>query len=149
MPAVRVKQSGEHLQIENDLIGISLYLRPDEVTGLQWVVSPFGDDCLQFLLDDGRFLIVSPDDFVFDVQQEGFIRVENLPPIVSFRELMFGFEEYQKNPLPSDNYDENLGLFYLHLAIFRSAENHGMKVPMMPLLLETGRKNGIWMDSQG
>lgn len=132
--------------IENELAGFSLELNPENVTDLQWVFSPFGEECIQLFLKDGGFLIISPNDFVFDVQQDGFIQVQNLPPICSVREMMMGFEDYRENPCPSDNYDENLGLYYLHLYILKSAESHGIAISaMMEELIRIGKENGIWM----
>ena len=136
---------GHSLRIENELSGFCLLLNVQKILDFQWVVSPFGEDCLQFFLVDGGMLILTPNDYVFDVQQDGFVQVENLPPICSVRELLMGFEDYQINPIPSHNYDENLGLFYLHLYIFRSAENHGITIPLMDELLRIGKENDIWM----
>lgn len=146
MPAVRFgSESPDLLSIENDLNGFCLKLKLKEILDFQWVFSPFGEECIQVFLQDGGFLIISPNDFVFDVQQDGIIQVQNLPPVVSVKELLMGFEDYRRNPLPSPNYDENLGLFYLHLYIFRSAENRGIAIPFLDELIRIGKENGIWM----
>lgn len=147
MPSVRFGegQSSAFLNIENDCSGFSLHLDSGEVTGFQWVLSPFGEDCLQLFLKNDGFLIISPNDFVFDVQQEGIIQVQNLPPVVSVRELVYGFEDYCANPSPSNNYDENLGWFYFHLYLFKAAEKHGISVPMMNELIRIGKQNNVWM----
>jgi hypothetical protein len=148
METVRIllQPDGNSLTIENDLPGFSLQIDSRNVEDLQWVFSPFGEECIQLFLLNGSFLIISPNDFVFDVQQEGIIQVQNLPPICSVREMMMGFEDYLKNPCPSSNYDENLGLFYLHLYIIKSAESHGITIQsMMEELIRIGKGNGIWM----
>jgi len=148
METVRIllHPDGNSLTIENDLPGFSLQLDSMNVADLQWVFSPFGEECIQLFLSDGGFVIISPNDFVFDVQQEGIIQVQNLPPICSVREMLMGFEDYRENPCPSNNYDENLGLFYLHLYIIKSAESHGITIlSMMEELIRTGKENGIWM----
>lgn len=146
MPAVRFShESPELLNIENELNGFSLRLGLKNILDFQWVFSPFGEECIQVFLRDGGFLIISPNDFVFDVQQDGIIQVQNLPPVVSVKELLMGFEDYRQNPLPSGNYDENLGLFYFHLYIFKSALQRGIAVSMMDELIRIGKENEIWM----
>jgi hypothetical protein len=148
METVRIEsgREGQTLLLDNGLPGFRLELFPEKITDLQWVFSPYGEACVQFFLTDGGFLIVSPNDFVFDVQQTGFIQVENLPPVCSVRELMMGFEDYRHYPMPSPNYDENLGLFYLHHYIFQSADARGITVPFMDELIRIGKENGIWME---
>jgi hypothetical protein len=149
MPTVRFQSHDLTglLKVENDLAGFSLNLNIEKVKDLLWVVSPFGEDCIQLFNEDGSMLIISPNDFVFDVRQEGMIHVQNLPPIVSVTELLMGFKDYRVNPLPSLNYDENLGLFYLHLYIFKSAEQHGISIHMLPELIQIGKDNGMWMQA--
>lgn len=142
---VQMQPDGHSLRIVNELPGFFLLLDTKKVAEMNWVVSPFGEDCLQFFMEEGGMLILTPNDYVFDVQQVGFIQVENLPPICSVRELLMGYEDYRETPISSQNYDENLGLFHLHLYIFRSAMNHGIDVPMYAELLNIGKENGIWM----
>jgi hypothetical protein len=139
-------EDGALIKIENLLPDFTLILDVSKVIDFQWVPSPFGDKCLQFFLEDEQMLIIAPDDFVFDVQQDSFIKVSNLPPICSIQELLMGFQDYRHNPVPSPNYDENVGLFYLHLSIFRSAQSHGIAIPMMDELIRIGKANQIWMD---
>jgi hypothetical protein len=142
---VQLQPDGQFLRIENELPGFFLLLDTNKVAEMNWVVSPFGEDCLQFFMEEGGMLILTPNDYVFDVQQDGFVQVENLPPICSVRELRMAYEDYRETPMPSLNYDENLGLFHLHLYIFRSAMAHGIDVPMYAELLNIGKENGIWM----
>lgn len=98
------------------------------------------------ILKNDGFLSISPNDFVFDVLQEGMIMVENSPRVCSVKELIMGFEDYRQNPAPSPSYDENPGLFYLHISIFRSAESHGITVPFLGELIRIGKENMIWME---
>ena len=116
------------------------------VLDTKFISSPMGEECLQIFYTDNGGIIVTPDDFVFNVEQDGYIHVANLPPMCSIRELVSGFKSYIENPNPSKNIDENLGQFYLHLYIFKSAIVKGFEIPMIDELYKIGSKNGFLLN---
>jgi hypothetical protein len=50
---------------------------------------------LQIFYSDGGGKIVTPDDFVFNVEQYGMVQVGNLPPMCSIREMVSGFGRFK------------------------------------------------------
>jgi hypothetical protein len=131
------------LEITNQLNGYTAKINCEDVIFTQNIKSPMGDECLQIFYSDGGGIIVTPDDFVFDVVQDGLVNVSDLPPMCSIREMMYGFEKYLQNPNPSENIDNNMGLFYLHYYIMKSAIAKGFQLPMFKELSEIGLENGF------
>jgi hypothetical protein len=148
IPFVKVESinNSTQLLVKTDLLYYTLIIDPENVVGAQFVLSPTNEDCLQIFYSDGGGIIVTPNDFVFNVEQDGFVKVLNLPPMCSIREMVAGFDEYKKNPNPSDNLDNNFGLFYFHYYIFKSAKAKGFSIPMLKDLYYIGKKNGFLTD---
>ena len=140
---VMVIKDSNRLLIKNQLIEYDLEVDCETVIDAQFISSPMGEDCLQMYYSDGGGIIVTPNDFVFDVIQDGFVQVKDLPPMCSIRELVSGFDSYRKNPNPSGNMDNNYGLFYLHYFILESAMAKGFKIPMIEELYIIGSENGF------
>jgi hypothetical protein len=132
-----------HLIVETDLSGYSINIDCENVLDALFITSPMNEDCLQIFYSDGGGIIVSPNDFVFNVKQAGLVRVGDLPPICSIREMVSGFEKYKKNPTPSDNMDNNFGLFYLHYYIIKSAIAKGFDTPFLNDLNNIGEEYGF------
>ena len=118
----------------------------NEVLFSEFITSPRGENCLQIFCSDGGGIIVTPTDFVFNVEQDEFVRVENLPPMCSIREMSVGFDTYRRNPNPTKNFDKDLGLFYLHYYIMKSALSKGFNVEFITELYDIGLKNGFLLD---
>ena len=95
------------------------------------------------IYSDGGGIIVTPNDFVFNVEQSGLVRVGDLPPMCSIREMGLGSENYKKNPTPSDNMDNNFGLFFLHYYIVKSAIARGFEINFFNDLITIGEENGF------
>ena len=131
------------LLVENALQGYSITIECEKIEDVEFIMSPMGEECAQIFYSDGRGIIVTPNDFVFEVEQDEFIQVDNLPPMCSVREMILGFDNYKLNPCPSPNMDNNIGLFYLHYYIFKSAKTIGFEVPMINELYAIGEKNGF------
>ena len=134
------------LIVETDLSGYNIKIDRENVLDAQFISSPLNEDCLQIFYSDGGGIIVTPNDFVFNVEQNGFFQVEDLPPMCSIREMVLGFENYKKNPTPSDNTDDNFGLFFLHYYIFKSAIAKGFNIPMFNDLYNIGKENGFLLE---
>ena len=134
------------LLVETDLNDYTLKIDCENVLDAQFITSPLDEDCLQIFYSDGGGIIVTPNDFVFNVEQNGMIQVDDLPPMCSIREMIFGFENYIRNPTPSADSDNNLGLFYLHYYILKSAIAKGFNIPMLNDLYSIGEENGFLLE---
>ena len=113
---------------------------------VETISSPTTEKCLQIFYSDGGRIIVTPNDFVFNVEQDEFVQVGDLPLMCSIREMVLGFENYKRNPNPSDNLDNNFGLFYVHYYIMKSAVAKGFNVEQINQLYEIGIENGFILD---
>lgn len=138
--------SSTQLLVKTDLNDYTIKIDCANVLSVQFILSPTNEDCLQIFYSDGGGIIVTQNDFVFNVVQGGFVQVVDLPPMCSIREMILGFENYKKNPNPSDNVDNNFGLFYLHYYIFKSAKAKGFNIPMLNELYNIGKANGFLLD---
>ncbi len=123
-----VEVKGEIFWVSNGLDGFKLPVDCRSVRGLEKVLSPYSEKCLKIDLSDGGFVIATPNDFVFNVTQAGLVRVDNLPPVCSLRELLGGFENYSKNPERSSNLAVNLGNYLFQRALIESALIKGLDV---------------------
>lgn len=123
-----VAQYRAHLKISNALEQFIAWVDPNSVIGSEFVISPYGERCLKMDLRDNGFLIVTPNDFVFDVTQEGFVKVDNLLPMCSVRELFAGFADYEKNPEPDNNIATNVANHLFQRALIESAFIKGFDV---------------------
>ncbi len=132
--------------VENDLKDYTIKIDCENIVDAQFISSPLNEDCLQIFYSDGGGIIVTPNDFVFNVVQYGLVQVEDLPPMCSIREMVLGFEDYKKNPTPSDDMDNNFGLFYLHYYIIKSAINKGFEIPILNDLYTIAEENGFLLE---
>lgn len=148
--SVTVKDTDESniILVETNLKGYSIKIDCEKVIETEFIPSPTKELCLQLYYADEGGMIITPNDFVFKVEQTGFVNVSNLPPACSIREMVLGFEHYKTNPNPSDNLDLNFGLFYLHYCIFKSAMDKGFEVPMLAELYKIGKETGYLIDDE-
>jgi len=129
--------------VSNALDGYDIHLDPADIIDTDFVVAPTGEKVLRMSMNSGG-IIVTPDDYVFNVEQDGFIHVDDAPPMCSMTEMIHGFERYILNPMPSDNMDNCVGLFYLHHYIIKSARNKGFDVDaLMDKLDAIGQEFGL------
>lgn len=136
--------SGAAVEVFNMLEGYSALIDSRRVVSTRFVESPFKQVCLQIFYADGG-LIISPNDFVFDVKQDELVRVDNLPAICSVREMVQGLDAYLSSPNPSENLDLSMGLYCFHYYIVKSALRHGFPVDgFVENLKRIGEDNGFW-----
>lgn len=138
--------NSNHILVATELADFTIKIDCENITGAHFISSPHNEECLQIYFSGGGGIIVTPNDFVFNVEQDEFVRVGNLPPMCSIREMVIGYENYKKNPNPSDNIDNNFELFYIQYYIFKSAINKGFKIPMIIDLYNIGNENGFIFD---
>jgi hypothetical protein len=148
--AVKTESNNNSFQliISNELKDYTITIDCDDVIFTRFISSPMNENCLQIFFSDEGGIIVTPNDFVFNVEQDEFVKVNNLPPLCSISEMVLGFESYKKNPNPSVNIDNNFGLFYLHYYIFKSAIKKGFHVPMLADLYNIGLENGFLLNNK-
>lgn len=135
------------VEVETHLSGFIAKIDCEKALFAETISSPTGEKCLQIYYSDGGGIIVTPNDFVFNVEQDEFVQVADLPPMCTIREMILGFENYKGNPNPSINLDNNLGLFYIHYYIMKSAVSKGFKVEQLNQLYEIGIENGFILDN--
>lgn len=148
--SVKVESINNSIQllVNTNLKGYTIKIDCENVTDTQFISSPMNEDCLQIFFSDEGGIIVTPNDFVFNVEQDEIVQVDNLPPMCSIREMVLGFEKYKNNPIPSVNMDNNFGLFYFHYYIFKSAIKKGFIVPMLGDLYNIGLENGFLLEDK-
>lgn len=139
---VESMSGSEQLFVETDLREYSVKIDCENVVDTQFISSPKNEECLQIFYSDGGGIIVTPNDFVFNVDRYGLVQVENLPLMCSIREMVSGFTSYKRNPNPSVNIDNNFGLFYLHYSIIKSAIEKGFNCAMINDLYNIAEQNG-------
>lgn len=108
-----IETENHKVHVTNALDNFDISLNPHDISGTDFVVSPKGDRVLRISMNQGG-VIVTPDDYVFNVEQDEFIRVDDAPPMCSIVEMVNGLERYIQNSMPSDNMDNSVGLYYIH-----------------------------------
>ena len=140
------KTSDNKLNVSNALDGFEVYLNPQDIIETDFIYSPTGQQVLQLYYNTGGGIIVTPDDYVFNVEQDEMVQVSDAPPMCSIREMLNGLENYRMNPMPTDNFDNCVGLFYMHYYIVKSAKAKGFNVEQYLVELdEIGNKYGFKM----
>jgi hypothetical protein len=138
-----VETEDHKIHVTNALDAYYVDLDPQDIIDAQFIASPTGVKVLKIYFNSGG-IIVTPDDYVFNVVQDEFIQVDDAPPMCSITEMIDGFERYILNPMPSDNIDNCVGLFYIHHYIIKSARKKGFKVDsFMDALDAIGEKFGL------
>ena len=143
---VKTTKNDSFLIVETDLPNFHLEIDHSNIDEIESIISPHGEECLRIYYVDGGGVIVTPNDFVFNVEQNGFVQVNNLPPMCSVREMCSTFERFKSNPLSSDNFDANMGSYYLNYYIFQSALFRGISVPMKEELEDIGKRYELDME---
>jgi len=116
----------------------------ENVDSYQFVSSPFGDRCLKIDFVNNDFIIVTPDDFAFNTINGSNVRVVDLPPIVSINEMLNQINEYLKNPEPTHNIDNTIGLYLLNKQLVISAKNLNFDVDeLLQKINEAAQKTSI------
>ena len=154
-PAILLNQLNQVLQVTavetedhkifvtNALDRFSIYLDPQDIIDTDFVISPNGEEVLRISMNVGGIIVI-PDDYVFSVEQDEFIQVDDAPPMCSIVEMLHGLERYIQNPMPSGNLDNSVGLYYLHYYIIKSAQKKGFPVDaFMDQLQAIGKEFGL------
>lgn len=138
-----IETSDHSIHVSNALKNFQIELNPEEISDAHFISSPTGEKVLQIYFGSGG-IIVTPDDYVFDVVQDEIMQVEDAPPMCSISEMLLGYEHYKINPLLSTNFDNCVGQFYMHYYIFKSAKLKGFNVDSYLNELESiGQKFGL------
>ena len=106
------------------------------VTGFEFVNSPFNERCLKVDFLKNGYLIITPNDFVFNTINNSILQVTDLPPIISIREMLDSFNHYLKNPEPTNNLDATVGFYFLNKFSLLSAKQKNFDVEQLLEKLE-------------
>jgi hypothetical protein len=130
--------------ISNLLQEFQVRLELDEMEDCRFVVSPYGDKCLQINIFD-RFVIIAPDDFVFQIIQDEQIKVDNLPPLCSIQEMQDGFSSYLSCRGKNENMDIECGNFFFQYYLVKNAVKSGIELPEYIIeLYKIGKEEEFW-----
>lgn len=122
------EEKGNMVIVTNAMEGFRAVINPGEVLGYQYIVSPFNEDCLLLGFSDEDVVIVTPNDFVVNVpEQTGYIRVEDVPPMISISEVLTVLGDYEINPEPAENTDDNVGLYFMYRHLIHSLQIKGFE----------------------
>ncbi len=143
---VKAIETEKHtIHVTNALANFDISLNPHDISGTDFVISPTGDRVLRISMNQGG-VIVTPDNYVFNVDQDEFVHVDDAPPMCSIVEMVNGLERYIQNLMPSDNMDNCVGLYYIHYYIIKSARNKGFQVDaLMDRLQAIGQEFGLYV----
>lgn len=122
-----IETEDHRILVTNALATYDLNIHPEDIIDTDFVAAPTGERVLRISMHSGG-VIVTPDDYVFNVEQDEMIRVDDAPPMCSIVEMINGFERYIENPMPTDDMDICVGLFYIHYYILKSARKKGFNV---------------------
>ncbi len=138
-----IETEGHKIFVTNALDNFEIQINPEDIVSADFIVAPTGDRVLRLSMNAGG-IIVTPDDYVFNVEQDEFIKVDDAPPMCSIVEMVTGLEKYIQNPMPSDNMDNCVGLYYIHYYIIKSARKKGFMVDaLMDQLQAIGEQFGL------
>ena len=122
---VQVEADADSYRITNRLQGYSAKVHFDEIEGFKPIVSPGGDAGIQIFYRYEGGLVVTAQDYMFDIQQGPFYTVPNLPPIFTLSLLIDSFLDYRQNPSPSTAEEVNVSVYFTLKYIIDSAEAKG------------------------
>jgi len=92
MAAVENVQVEEHegkVVITNGLEWFSLKVECQDIDdSSDLVVSPHGEFCMQLFLKKGGFVIVAPEDFIYDLPEMEHVKFEGMPPVAVVTDMM-------------------------------------------------------------
>lgn len=128
VPNTRVEIKGDILWISNLLDGYQLPVKWRSVSRFGKVMSPYAEECLRMDLSGRGFVIVTPNDYVFDVTQEGYYRVKGLPQHCSVRDLIASLERYEQNLKSTNDLDTATADYVYERALIESALLKGLDV---------------------
>lgn len=138
-----IETTDQKIVVSNALDNFDIHINPEDIVSADFIIAPTGARVLRLSMNSGG-IIVTPDDYVFNVEQDEFIQVDDAPPMCSITEMVNGFENYMKAPMPSDNMDNCVGLYYIHYYIIKSARKKGFKVDaFMAQLQAIGEEFGL------
>ena len=126
----------EYLQTEIDETKILIenvnqqktIIEKENVKSTEIVYSGMGEKGFKINFYNNDFLIVSTYDFVFKTRNFSLFRVENLPEIVSFTEIIESSQKYIENPEPNNNIDNTVALYLLNKTLLENAEYYNFEV---------------------
>jgi len=81
---------------------------------------------IRYKLND--FFIVTSDDFIFNTQNYGSYKVENLPEIISLLDIVESVKAYINNPEPNNNIDNTVALYLFAKTLLDNAEHNNFDI---------------------
>ncbi len=123
-------ENAKILNSENQIVTIgnlnkyAAKIHLDLIESCQVIASDLGEKGFKINLKTTDFLIVTSNNYIFNIQNSSIIRFSNLPEIASLNEILEETAQYIKNPAPTNNIDQTLA-FYLQIKILlKNAEKY-------------------------
>lgn len=92
------------------------------------IFSSLGEKGFKIIFKNDDFLIITSNNFYFKTRNFSLFKVQNLPEIVSFLDVITSVEEYIKNPEPNNNIDNTVALYLLNKTLIENAEYYNFDV---------------------
>lgn len=100
----------------------------NDIKSTNIIFSPEGEKGIKIIFKNDDFLIITSNDFYFKTRNFSLFKVQNLPEIVSFLDVITSVEEYIKNPEPNNNIDNTVALYLLNKTLIENAEYYNFDV---------------------
>ncbi len=131
------------LLIKNNYTNYTSKILYKEVIDFRNFFGPNMVECLGLLFEDNGELIITENDFVFNVIQDEFVKIEDLPPLISTTEVERDFMFFREK----DNFDGNFDIEFAFLArlncFITSGKNKGIKFKFENELQKICKKRGL------
>ncbi len=131
VPKVSVEENNKIFTIFADMDFYKAVVNTDDIEDFDFMISPAEQICVALKYKNGGMLVILPNDFVFDVVQNGAVEIANLPQTCSLRGLAVEMSRYGTDPEPSDNMDVNIGNYFMLKYLIDSAKTKGFDVSIM------------------
>ncbi len=99
-----------------------------KVKSTEIVVSLYGEKGFKMTFKNNNFLIVTPEDYVFNIKNIGLYRIQNLPEIITLNGIIENAGQYIKNPEPNNNIDNTVALYLLNKILLENAELYNFDI---------------------
>jgi hypothetical protein len=118
----------DSLTIKNHYNGLLCDVQLSEVKSINSIVGPNNEDALQISYANGSGLILSEQEFVFEVIQDEKYFVKECPPMCSTSEMLNELADLIYLHSKLTNSDELVGKYFLSYYCLKGALNAGLKV---------------------
>ena len=144
---ISISIEGDLFLIKNNYTNYISKIKFNEIIDSRNFFGPNMEECVGLLFKDNGELIITENDFVFNVIQDEFIKVKGLPPLISTteieREFMFFTEEYNFEFDGMYHFDLEFAFFTKLNCFIVSGKNKGIKFRFENELKKIGKDRDL------